>query len=332
MPHAEAWTTSSTYKIGANITVKNNDSAHTECTVTIQPLLLNTQGVTRRQHNWHVHFALDAQWKYTRTYGGTGAEALPNDTAASGVVSAGQLRMTKNTWYNWGSSWSIVVPNDGGTHYIGVRMECVGTVPRGCPATDYLYVAFVTGTYQAPVTPEPEPLPTPVTPTPVYPPAPSGLYTTFDPITRTLSYYWNDASCIAIKLWRNLLDVNQAALPGSGFISPNPSGNIYNVDKPVTEVLPENVAYVTYQMTNYSSTGHTTASPGMTATWSLPDSAQVLTQFPTGNRVWINVNNNWKKAVVWINTNYGKSGPAQWKMVQHVYVRKPNGAWEIATM
>ena len=280
--------------------------------MTVQPLLRRIKSGTKRmQHNWHTHFAVDYVHKQTVSYVGTGHQALPNDTAQAGVVSKGYLQMTVNKWYNWGDAWTTEVPNDGKVHYFGVRMECIGTNPKSCPKSGYLYAPLQTAVYTAPNTDVPAPKPT-------------GLYTTFNPSTRELQYYWDNADCAYKKLYRRQFDID-GNIVQTGWVSPNTDGKLYDKNKPYREVLPENVASVIYRMVNVSSTGAEKNSGNYDAMWNIPNTPNTSTRFPSNHRVWIKVNGTWKKAIPWVKVD------GVWKMVMHTYARDED-AWKRVTM
>lgn len=300
-------TSSGDYEVGIALTFEQNSSAYQNTIVHIQPLLKRKKSVTRYQHSWYVHFAVDNKPVVTVPYlGSTGDNALPNNTAKDNVVGSGRLYMEANTWYKWGNAHSTVIPNDGNTHNVGINMNCIETIPRYCPAEgQYLWAYFSTPRYNVPA------------------PKPKGVYTTFDPNTRELKYYWDTADCAFILLWRNWHTVEGTIIQG-GYVSVNGTGKIYNVDCPYKEVLPDNISYVTYEMVNFSSTNDSSTTGGLRATWR-DANGNIQNTFPTDCKVWVNVNGTWVKAVPWVKTSEG------WKKASKTYV-KVNGAWQRTIM
>lgn len=302
-------TTSDYYEIIVKLDIQNNSSEYTHSLVTVTPYLRRVQtSATRYQHRWNVHFTVDYVYRpeASQYYTGTGHNALPNDTAELGVVGNGELYMKVNQWYQWGDSHTWTIVNDGNRHYFGVRMECVDTNPKGCPKNDYCYASVTLANYQQPTADDPAP-------------APIGLYTTFDPLTRELNYYWDDASCEYIKLRSNWYDINNNLIK-EDWVAPM----FFNYEKPIKETIPDNVAKVKYEVINVSSTGNTASSGAKDATWYNPNTGANSINLPSNNRIRVKVGNEWKKAIPWVKTASG------WKMVLHTYIND-NGTWKRTT-
>ena len=299
-------TSSSNFQMGIKVTIIDNDTAHKNCVITVQPMLRYVGGnssVVRKQHRWNVHFAED--YKYNgHWYAYQGAfgmnSYLPNDTAQAGVVSNGELIMTRNQWYNWGSSWVYTYPNDGTTHHFGIVMYCFDTQPSQCPSyvngkERYIWAEVTTAKYTK------------------TPPTPSGLEASFDEATRTLSYKWDTtvptgADWAYIKLWRNWYNT-KGELVEQGYLG----GKLSNSNMPVKEVLPADISFVTWAVINYSSTDTPAETTG-------PDIT-----IDTDCKVWVKTPNGWKKAIPWVKT------PNGWKKANKTYC-KVGTAWKRTIM
>ena len=296
-------TTSPYYEMGFTISVTNDDSAHEYSTVVIQPYLRKiVSSVSRAQHIWNIHFAVDGVYENTKYYHGTNEQGvadnnyyLPN--SAAGNVSTGKLYMEVNVWYPWGYPYTTTLKNDGWEHSIGVYMHCESTIPRYCPAYNtYLWGHYVTSKYG------------------VTPAAPSGLKADFNESTRKVTYSWDPADCQYIILYRKLYDTtNRLVQAGNIGIAGRDNDKLYNTDiGKLSETLSEDIAYVKYQMINYSSTGHSTKS------------AEHILTLDLDSKVWVYVNGGWKKAIPWVNT------PDGWKKATKTYVRVGND-WKRTT-
>lgn len=286
-------TSSSVYKCGLEVTILegSNTESNNKVKVRLIPKLKHTQGALRKQHRWHVYFQVDGGVPKTYSYTGVGHNALPNDTAQSGVVSKGSLYMNAGQWYQWGAHYDVEVNNDGQKHSFKLYMTCEETIPRHCPAQN----EWVTGTIQT-------------VGYKVIPPTPAGVTCTYDENTRTLSYTWDDAACDYILLYRNLFDADGNIIPGkSSYVAPlGQNDKLYNRNKPFKEVIPEGTALVTYEMINVSSSGHKASSGHK----ELP--------IATDNKVLIKIGSEWKKAVPWVKVGN------EWKKATKTYVKVGN--------
>ena len=290
---AKRVTSTSSYEVGLVVTYKNNDTSHKNTTVTITPYLKCTQAVKRMQHHWDVLFAIDSRWQATDKYNSTGANALPNDTAAPGVVAAGYLQMKANVWYQWGSARSFNIANDGKTHNFGVYLRCTETVPKYCPAKDtYVTTSKTLAEYG------------------VIPTAATIVNTVFNEDTREVTYTWKpNANTTYVNVWYNLFDESGKQLD-EGWVKQNvPTTTTYLVQS-----IPETINGVPvysgdWCVQSYSSTGDS-----------------VVSSYGTYNassftKVWIKVNGVWKKAALWIKVD------GVWKKCKKIYT-KVNGTWE----
>lgn len=309
MAYAELETSSDNYKVGFDLTLTNNDANHKQCTVIIQPLLKyvgSSNSVKRYQHHWHVHFAIDSVYKWTDSYvEQNGAHSrLPNNDSAPGVdvEGTGYLTMIKNTWYKWGSPFTWTFNNDGAKHNCGICLYCIGTQPKNCPSylngsERYLWAEFTLAKYTEAA------------------PSPRDVKAIFDPKTRQLSYSWNTDAVPGttwqwVKVYRNW-HTKSGTMPVQDWFRINGSEFLINQhlkDGKVKETIPKDIVYVTYRVYNYSYTGHYT------------DSGHKQTNTPvTDSKVWVKVNNAWKKATPWV-----KVGNI-WKKATKVYVKTSSG-------
>lgn len=285
-------TSNNAYEVGVDYKITGNFETNAECTVEIIPYLRRNGDYERKQHKWNVYFMCDDMHVHTYNYtGSSGANALPNDYAVAGVESSGQLYMKKNVAYQWGKSYTVKLKTDGALHKIGVRMECY-TEPRYCPSKNTS--EYVTTTVQ-------------VAKQKVVAPKPTGVAATFNEDTRVLTYTWDDAACDYILLWRNWLDENGNTIK-QGYIAPSGQNNkVYNKDKPITETLADNVAKVTYEMVNVSSTDDRATT------------GELSIDIPTGDKVYVNVPEiGWKKAIPYVKVGN------EWKKATKTYVKVGN--------
>ena len=309
MLYAELETSSDNYKIGIDLTFINNDTSHKQCTVTIQPLLKYVgpyNSITRYQHHWHVHFAVDSVYKHTDSYveQDNKHSRLPNNDTAPGVESAGYLTMVKGTWYKWGTPYTYILNNDDAKHNCGVCLYCIGTQPQNCPSylngsERYLWAEFTLPRYTEPAPPVRD------------------AAAVFNPKTRQVSYSWNtDAvpgtTWLYVKVWSNWW-TKDGQLKKSDWVYVNENEHLINqqlFDGKIKETIPKEIDHIVYQITNVSYTWDTT----------LSDVKQISTAV-TDSKVWVKVNNAWKKATPWV-----KVGNI-WKKATKVYV-KTSGGWK----
>ena len=278
-------TSSDAYEVGLLVSWKNKDVAHKTATVTITPLLRRNSDYKRYQHKWDVLFSKDGVWQHTDNYNSSAAgssKLLPNDTAATGVVSKGYLQMKKNVWYQWGSSYTMSIPNDGAKHKVGVYLRCLETVPRYCPAKDtYVEYSVNMPTYK------------------ITPPTPAGLTVTYNTADRKLTYKFSVAdssTCSYRLLYRTLYNSEGKVVKHECFqLSPK--------DTNKTETIPSNVTHLQWQMVHVSPSGHTASLPIITV------------NLDTTSKVYIKVGSVWKKAIPWVKVN------GQWKKCKSVYVK-----------
>lgn len=290
-PTATKHTSNASYQMGILVDYKNCNTSHVNSTVSVTPLLRRIgSNYTRSQHHWYVYYAKDTKLQEAHNFYGL----LPNDTTQAGVNSAGHLDMQADVWYQWGPTRTYTVPNDGQTHNFGVRLECVGTVPRWCPeqnGAQYLYTSKTFPRYTD--TPDP----------------PKGVKADFNSDTRLLTYSWDAADCEWVQLKRHWIDANENVIKSGWFIGPSGTEKLYNKDVTagaLTETIPTNVVKVTYEVVNYSKTKDASKS--------------VSGEVPTASRqyVWIKVGDSWQKAIPWVKVN------GVWKKATKAYVKVDN--------
>lgn len=294
-------TTSNVWQFGIDVTVKNNDPAYAESTVTIQPMLRYVGGKaseTRYQHRWSIHFIRDGVWLGGIDYHGQGGskhKLLPNDTAEADVVGAGHLHMTQWQWYKWGDSSTLTIKNDGKQHTVGALMRCLDTQPTDCPGRNAAGAeVYLCGTIDlARYT--------------VIPEAPTQIAHYWDASTKTIVYGWAPSKTHVsyVKVSRTCYNSAWNILK-TGFLSVDGKDKFYDVDSAngtVKEKLPDNVAYVAYDIINYSVTGDSTK----TSSGNKP--------LESTNKVWIKVGGQWKKAIPWVKVGN------EWKKATKVYVK-----------
>lgn len=289
-------TDSSEYGFKIVLTIEHGTSAYAKSKVTVQPYLCRKyKQETRYQHDWDVYFKVssDPNNVITKGYHGGSMGYLPNNTAYDGVVSAGRLTMEAGTYYRWGSGCTFEVKNDGTTYGFSCRMVCSGgrVAPRHCPdKTGYATVYWDSPEYK------------------VDAPKPTRLIAEFAIDTRELKYYWEAANCSYIELSRTWYDADGVVLKEG-----NLGGKIYNTDCPIVEYLDDEVATVTWSMTNVSITGDEETASGPTVA------------VPTDCKVWVKAGNQWKKATPWIKVN------GVWKKANKAYV-KVGSEWKRTIM
>lgn len=292
-------TTSSNYKVRVGVEVTGNVATNKECTVKVVPYLQAQSQTVRMQHNWHIRFLMDGKVIATKSYTGTGKNALPNDTAQKGVVSAGKLTMKKGVDYQWGDAYTFKnIKLDGKKHTFGVRLECIGTTPRYCPSqTGYvsMTVSFVTPT---------------VTPT-----TPTNVQHSFNEATRTLTYSWDavdTTKCAYIQIERSWYDENLNLIGDkNGFVGTD--GKISNTAASYEEIIAEGVAQIQYKVYTVSTT-NTSANSDL-----------MVVDLPTNDKVWVQVNGTWIKAIPWVKVD------DKWKKANKSYVKTADG-WKRTTM
>ena len=286
MAIVETFTSDPNYKLGLDITYEYNTVLNTHTRVTLIPYLKSTVGVTRKQHNWTIQYALDATEIDARFNG-----YLPDDTSAAGVNSAGKLYMEKNKWYQWGPARSVLVKNDGNKHSFGIYLLCHGTTPSYCPEAGRFFYGHTIqlAKYTGPA------------------PAINNLKVSFDETTRLLSYSWDATACDYITIWNNLYDsLDETAKPvTTGWVDGGKS-KLNISDSPVTREIPDNIVKINYEVRTYFNNGLFHSTPGSLTV-------------PEGNRVYFKNGGVWKKATPYIKTKDG------WKKVTKVYVRTADG-------
>ena len=264
----------------------NGLSSSQNQTIALYFQVKNTSGVKRLQHPWIYGYSLDGAPEQKGTIG-----MKPDDTAQAGVVSAGYLQMSKNTWYNWFTLY-ISVPNNGKTHTVRAWIECDTTTPRDWQhrGSNAISISFNTPTYA------------------IIPSAPTGCSCTIDTDNMIAKFDWNNADCDHVLVWRNYYDSDNVLLK-SGFLTYNNTPNLYNKDKPIPDSIPDEAVKVTYEVTNVSTTGHSTRSGELSAT------------IDAYTKVKIKINGVWKKAIPWVKVN------GVWKKCTKTYI-KVGSSWK----
>lgn len=297
-PMYQGQTSTSTFKMGFDVTYKNFSSDYEYSEVIITPYLCNTKGVQRYQHQWtnsfHITNAGLAE-KIVHYNGPAASNYLPNSAADSNVERLGYMTMQANKWYQWGAPCKFTVKNDGASRQIGVYLQCPGVAPKYCPENGkYLYttpIAFPTYAVQ--------------------PSQHVGLGGTFNEDTRVMTYNWTVPanSTTAYKMLYRTFHYADGTSK-SGFFMKSAltvdATKILNSDAPLKEVIPADVTSIKWQMINYSSTGHLIKSNEHTA---ITDSEC---------KVWIKTAKGWVKAIPWIKT------PDGWKKATKTYVHIGN--------
>lgn len=255
-------------------------------TIAVHFQVKNTSGVKRMQHIWIYGYSLDGATEQKGTIG-----MKPDDTAQAGVVSAGYLQMSKNTWYNWFTLY-ISVPNDGKIHTVRAWIECDETTPRDWQnrGSNAISISFNTPTYA------------------IIPSAPTGCSCTIDTDNMIAKFDWAEALCDHVLVWRNYYDSDNTLLK-YGFITYNNTPNLYNKDKPIPDSIPDEAVKVTYKVANVSTTGHSTKSDKLSAT------------IDAYTKVKIKINGVWKKAIPWVKVN------GVWKKCTKTYI-KVGSSWK----
>ena len=264
----------------------NSLSSAKNQTITLHFQVKNTNGVKRMQHTWIYGYSLDGATEQEGTVG-----MKPDDTAQAGVVSAGYLQMSKNTWYNWVTLY-ISVPNDGRNHTVRAWIECDTTTPRDWQkrGSNAISISFNTPTYA------------------IIPSKPTGCSCTIDTDNMIAKFNWDAADCDHVLVWRSYYDSDNILLK-HGFLTYNNTQNLYNKDKPISDSIPDEAVKVTYEVTNVSTTWHSTASGTLLAT------------IDAYTKVKIKVNGVWKKAIPWIKVN------GVWKKCTKTYI-KVGSSWK----
>lgn len=295
------------------ITLTNNDSSHSVSVVSIQPMLCYV-GVdatkTRKQHRWSIFFAVDSYENggASHYHGPDMGAYLPNNTAGSTVEANGELIMQKGVWYKWGSPFKKTLTNDGTSHKFGCSMVCYDTQPRYCPplknnAYDYIFTPSITLAKYIP--PEDKP------------PVPEGVSASFDKTNRSLIYWWDDANCAYVKIYRSYYSANGAMLRNEEVLSLDTQTKFYNDDKNaerVKETVPDDVAKVTWRVVNYNNTGAATSS----ASYTIATVSEAM--------VWVKANGTWRKAIPWVKVN------GTWTKDNIKIWVKVNGTWKRTTV
>ena len=264
----------------------NSLSSAQKQTIALHFQVKNTSGVKRMQHTWIYGYKLDGAPERQGTVG-----IKPDDTAQAGVVSAGYLRMSKNTWYNWFTLY-ISVPNNGKTHTVRAWIECKDTAPRDWQhrGSNAIKFSFNTPTYA------------------IIPSAPTGCSCTIDTDNMIAKFNWSKANCDHVLIYRNYYDSDNILLK-NGYLSYNNTTHLYNKDKPISDHIPDEAVKVTYVVTNVSTTGHSTKSGKLSAT------------IDAYTKVKIKINGVWKKAIPWVKVN------GVWKKCTKTYI-KVGSSWK----
>lgn len=293
-------TSTAGFEIGIAVELVNNSTIFPTATVTIIPCLRRVDKTEyRHQHIWNSHFSVDHVHKISYL-----GKTLPDNNTKPSVNGEGGITMERNVWYQWGPSYSFTMNNDGKLHYAGVYLHCESAIPRYCPdLSTYLECNFRLPLYRNEVIPS----------------DPVDVRATFDEDTRVLRYTWNTVGVKNnVMLLRNFFDEEDTVVYSGYFPNPVKVGSTELSDAQMLEglivdTIPDDVAKITFEVINVSSTGK------------LASSGIITVNVPTNDKVWVKVNGVWKKAVPWVKVN------GVWKKVPKVYVRV-NGVWKRTKM
>ena len=264
----------------------NGLSSSQNQTIAVHFQVTNTSGVKRMRHAWMYGYSLDGAKENTGDVG-----MKPDDTAQAGVVSAGHLQMAAGVWYNWFTLY-ISVPNNGKNHTVRAWIECKDSNPRDWQhrGSNAITINFTTPTYA------------------IIPSAPTGCSCTIDTDNMIAKFDWAEASCDHVLVWRNYYDSDNILLK-YGYLTYGGITDLYNKDKPIPDSIPDEAVRVTYEVTNVSTTGHSTNSGELSAT------------IDAYTKVKIKVNGVWKKAIPWVKVN------GVWKKCTKTYI-KVGSSWK----
>lgn len=257
---AEIWTdavnigTSTNYQQRYKITYTSGATTTSATQViTVQPQVRKTDASYRRDlHTWRVNINV------------AGIELVNNDIRSmpTQYISAGHIYMVKDTWYDWGQSYSVTLNNTGAAITVIGIMRCVDTVPWG--ANTAAVKTITLPRYQ------------------IVPGTPQNTTSFFNTNTRVITYSWSSGGDTAYyRVWSN--HFNEAGnLIKQGWVGDNLTTTN------VSENVSDQVTRITWEVTAHSSTEDTSSTGEQQVT------------VDAYHKIYIKVNNTWKKAIPWV--------------------------------
>lgn len=279
---------SKNFRVRVHVLVDDNIN-NKEQNIVLSMQCAHKSGVKRYRHSWTVKYFIDGTLIHTDK-----EVQLPNNNAASDVISKGYLQMAANKWYTWGSKITRKLANNGSKHTFKVEFTCNETSPRSGKAE------------MSRTMPNSK----------VTPAAPKPKTAVFDEETRTITYDWEVASpCQYICIHRIMYSA-EGVVVVNDWLKDKVDGTknrvLYNRDRntdTVREDIPENVVKVDWYMRNFSETHH----------W--VDGNTLTTETDSFSKVWIKDGESWKKAIPWVKVE------GTWKKVSKTYV-KDGSEWK----
>lgn len=280
-PIISAATSDPDFKVGLCVNIAHNtsDSEYTE--VTLTPCLAHFgKAIVVEQTAWDVSFVIDDDIKVFAYHGlhwTTNAVDknyyLPNDDTAPGTVTNNGLEMQSGKWYQWGKSFTVNLRNNGQTHYVGVRLQCLYYEPAACPEPFGTFLTYNVSTPSYTITARP----------------PTELKCTYnaDHTALLFNWDWND-TVDRCKLFISEYDKDGNKL------TEYESYTLYQKDLPFvrsTNYLHPDTAYIEWGLRCTSPTYHTAVSKTIT------------TEVDVIPKVWKKIDGVWKKTIPWVKVN-----------------------------